>query len=145
MVAQGCGGIGECATLAGTFREQVVHVACRTRRHEVHGLYAVHEGTAVVVAVPVTEIEREPVPVDVLEVLLHPVGSFAGGSAVEVLAAVREIELGIVAVVTARATDESPHGIIALEMHDHRMGLAILGLQIIAAHDDGLSFQTVGN
>ena len=145
IVAQGRGGIGQGAALAGAFAEQIVHVAGRARGHETHRLHAVHERAPVVIPVLVAELESEPVPIGVGEVHVQSVTPLVGGRTVDILAPVRQVELGKVAVVGPRAAYIIADGIIAVEVHQHRMRLAVLGFQIISAHSDGLPGRTVRN
>ena len=145
IIAQRGGGIGQGAALAGPFSEEIAHVAGGTRRHETDGLHTVHERTAVIIAILVAELEGEPVPVGAGEVHLQAVAPQLGGCPVDVLAPVREIELGIVAVVGSRTADEIAHGIVAVEVHQHRVWLSVLRLQIVSAHGDGSPLGAIRN
>ena len=59
-----------------------------------HGLYAVHEGSAIIIAVPVAEVEGEPIAVNVLEVAVAVRFTLVRRTVVDILPAMREIELG---------------------------------------------------
>ena len=148
---QRCGSYRQCTTLALSLGKELVHVAGLTGGHKVDGPHYIHIGATVVVSVLVAELVGKPVTVGVGKVLLDAVGTISCRAVVDALATGREIELGIVLVVVAARTvgyialtARGIAAVVAQIVHDDGMLLAVGGLSVVAANDDGVAADTVG-
>ena len=125
-VAQGCGGQGECAALAGSLGEDVGLLHRLARAEEVDGSHGVHEGAAVVVMVFRVETEHKPVAV----------GVGVGRTVVDELAAGRHDEFHIAGVVvTAHAPGVIGAAVVAVVVDDGGIGAGSGGLGEVGAGD----------
>ena len=146
IIAECSHSIRECTTLTTTLCKELGHIAGLTGCHKANGLYAVHEGATIVVAILHAKVIREPVAVNVLEVFLAIWIAVTCATVVEHLSTDGEEELCILAVVTTWTW--RPRGsvlrIIAIEVHDDRVLLTVLWLCVVTTHNDRVAIWRVG-